>query len=257
MNAWNTYTSRIKAGGGNYRTAKLLREQRYLSEKMSSSLSYHQVCINGIAQNLSVINSDNLDQKTLCTLPGEDLVLGGYVEWMNNHWLITEKDANNELYTKGIMRQCNYLLKWVSDTGDIIERWCIVEDGTKYLTGEWGDNNFVLTRGDSRISVTIAKDEYTIRFNRNNRFLIDSYDSPNVLAYRLTKPFKLGGTYNETGVLSLVMQECNTEDSDNLDLHIANYYDYFPKNSPCVKSPYSYPPDDSVVIDKHGKKVLL
>lgn len=99
------------------------------------------------------------------------------------------------------------------------------------LTGEYGDNDFIVTRGDSRISLTLAKDEYSIQLSRENRFLIDDYDSKNVLAYRLTKPFKLGGTYNGEGVLNFVLAECNTEDTDNFELHIANYYDHFPKKS--------------------------
>lgn len=103
---------------------------------------------------------------------------------------------------------------------------------TTDLTGEYGDNEYVLTRGDTRISVTLPYDNDTIRLNRKNRFLIDSFDSPNVLAYELTKPFKLGGVggaYGQSGIVTYVMQECNTEDTDNFELHIANYYKYFPR----------------------------
>ncbi len=156
---------------------------------------------------------------------------GGLVDWMGNKWLIIERDANNEVYTKCVMQQCNYLLRWISDRNEVIEQWCIVEDGTKYLTGEYGDNNFIVTRGDTRISVTIARSEETVKLGRENRFLIDDYDSPTVLAYRLSKPFKLGGSFNNNGVLRFVMQECNTEDSDNFELHIANYYKYFPREN--------------------------
>ena len=193
MSLWDTYCSRINANGGDRRSAVLQREARFLNAKAPASLSFHRVTINGEQRSLSIINSDNLSQKTLCTLPGETLPHGGIVEWMQNHWIITELDANNELYSKGIMRQCNYLLKWVADDGNIVERWCIVEDGTKYLTGEYGDNDFIITRGDSRISLTLPKDAQTLRLRRDDRFLIDDYKSPNVLAYRLTKPFKLGG----------------------------------------------------------------
>jgi len=253
---WDTYRSRINAQGGDRRTAALQKEGRLLNAKMLASPSYHQVIINGEHRSLAVINSDNLNQKTLCTLPGEDLPPGGAVEWMKNHWLITEVDANNELYTKGIMRQCNYLLRWIADDGNIVERWCIVEDGTKYLTGEYGDNDFIITRGDSRISLTLPKDGYTLRLNRDDRFLIDDYGSPNVLAYRLTKPFKLGGSFGENGVLYFVLQECNTEDSDNLELHIANYYDHFPREhgGPHLSDDeqVSYPREDDP-----GKKVWL
>lgn len=252
MDLWDAYRSRLNAHGGDRRTVTLQREQRFLASKMPNSLSYHQLTIDGAPRNISVINSDNLDTKTLCTVPGEDLPHGGIVEWMNQHWLITERDANNELYTKGTMRQCNYQIRWVADDESIQERWCIVEDGTKYLTGEYGDNDYIITRGDARISLCIPKDKYTIRLNRDNRFLIDDYASPNVLAYRLSKPFKFGGSYNDSGVLYFVLQECNTEDSDNFEFHIANYYDHFPREE---TKPIEPPKDDDEA--QSGKKVWL
>ena len=86
-----------------------------------------------------------------------------------------------------------------------------------------------MLRGDARIQLIITKDEYTLRFGRNSRFIIDDYDSPEPLAYRMTKPYKLGGSFDKDGVLRLVLTECNTEDDDNLELHIADYYTYFPR----------------------------
>lgn len=229
MNPWSVYQSRVEARGATRRGAAIQRERAFLNAKQSSSLSYHEMTINGEQRKISVLNSDDLSIKTICSLPGENLPHGGLVHWMDNFWLIIETDANTEIYSKAIMRQCNHLLRWISDDNTVVERWCIVEDGTKYLTGEYGDNNYIITRGDSRISLILAKDKYSIRLNRDNRFLIDEYDSPSTLAYRLTKPFKLGGSTNKSGILSFVLTECNTEDSDNLELHIANYYDHFPK----------------------------
>lgn len=97
------------------------------------------------------------------------------------------------------------------------------------LTGEFADRDMVMLRGDARIQLIISKDEYTLRFGRNSRFIIDDYDSPEPLAYRMTKPYKLGGSFDKDGVLRFVLTECNTEDDDNLELHIADYYTYFPK----------------------------
>lgn len=247
MNPWDTYCSRIESRGGTKREVRLRREARTLARNLPGSLSYHDVTIDGVARSVAIINSDNLNLKTLYSLPGEDLHHGGVVSWMDNHWLIIGRDANNELQTRATMQQCNYLLRWVSDNKEIIERWCIVEDGTKYLTGEYGDSDYIVVRGDSRLSLILPRDKESIRLNRNNRFLIDDYDSPNVLAYRLTKPFKLGGTYSGNGILSFVLQECNTEDSDDLERHIANYYDYFPRTTePEVEPPIEQgvvPPD--------------
>lgn len=100
---------------------------------------------------------------------------------------------------------------------------------TTDLTGEYSDAFFVATRGDSRIAVTLSKDEETLALGRDARFIIDDYNAPNPLAYRLTKPFKLGGSYDDDGVVIFVMTECNSEFDDNPVLHIADYYKYFPR----------------------------
>lgn len=257
MNPWGAYCSRIEAKGGAKREAVLRREARNFAKKMPGSLAYQSMEIDGAMRNVSVIDSDNLNIKTLCSMPGEDLRHGAAASWMDNHWLITERDANNELYTKATMQQCNYLLKWISKDGDVVERWSIVEDGTKYLTGEYGDNEFIMNRGDSRLMLIVPQDKETLRLNRENRFLVDDEDSPNVLAYRLTKPFKLGGSYTGNGVLSFVLSECNTEDTDNLELHIANYYDYFPKPVELVAEPPIIEPPPERHGDSAAKKVWL
>lgn len=231
MSIWDTYERRISAIGGTKRGAAIRRETEMLQTKLKDSLSYHTVTIDDEAQNVAVINSDNLNEKTIISLPGEDIRHGSLVCWMNNYWLVTERDANQTVYTRAKMVQCNHLLKWVSDDLMIHEQWCIVEDGTKYMTGEYEDRNFVVTRGDSRITVTIARNEHTVQLSRENRFLIDDPESGHKLAYLLTKPLKLGTTYNGNGVFKFVMQEVTATENDNHDMGVADYYKYFPKNT--------------------------
>ena len=232
-NAWGNYRSRTVVRGDTRRETALERERRYLKLKVPNSLDYNIAIVDGVEQRLAIIDSDNYDQKTICSMPGEDIRCGARVDWAGQHWLVITKDAKTELRTRCIMLQCNYLLRFVGYDGSIQERWCYIEDGTKYLTGEWTDGFFVMTRGDSRIAMTITKDEYTSKFNRESRFLIDDYDSEDVLAYRLTKPMKVGGTYGEldntNGVFKFVLSECNREDDDNIELHIADYYNSYPK----------------------------
>lgn len=250
MSVWDTYEKRIEAHGTSRRNAALIRESRMLSSKTKDSLSYHSVLIDGTERNVSITNSDNLNEKTMCSLPGEDFICGGLVEWADNRWLIVEKDANNEVYTKVKLLQCNFLLKWVDDQDIIHEQWCVIEDGTKYLTGEYEDRNFVVTRGDSRIAMTIAKNEHTVKFGRENRFLIDDPDSFEKNAYLLTKPLKVGKTYNGQGIYSFVLQEVVSTDDDDMELGIADYYKHFPKQDDSNK-------DDNVSDNDTGKKVWL
>lgn len=229
MGIWDTYENRVYVQGKTKREAALFRASRRLSEKLGDSLSYHGVLIDGEERSVIIDDSDNLNEKIMHSLPGEDFMCGSLVEWADNHWLITEKDANNELRTRVKLLQCNFLLKWIDEDHIIHEQWCVIEDGTKYLTGEYEDKDFFVTRGDSRIAMTIARNSDTVKFSRNCRFLIDDPESLKMNAYLLTKPLKVGKTYNGHGVYSFVLQEVVSTDNDNFELGIANYYLHFPK----------------------------
>lgn len=87
----------------------------------------------------------------------------------------------------------------------------------------------MVTRGDSRIAVTIARNEFTSKLGRLDRFLIDDPNSLQMLSYALTKPLKLNNVFNGNGVFKFVLQEVNSTDDDNFELGIADYYKHFPK----------------------------
>lgn len=226
---WRLYQSRLDAHGSTMRDAVKNREIRFLNSKLSRSLSYNTAVIDGIEQQVSIINSDNLNEKKIISMPGENIACGAMVHWKDNYWLVTEKDAANELYTTCKMIQCNYLLKWVDSESVIHEQWCIIDDGTKYMTGDYEDRDFIVTRGDARIAMMIAKNEHTAKFGRQSRFLIDDYDSNEMLSYSLSKPLRVGWHYNGEGIYSFVLKESNSTDDDNTELGIADYYKYFPK----------------------------
>lgn len=139
MSAWDTYTNRMNAKGITKRDAAFNREVRMLNSKLQDGLSYTSAVIDGVPQDVVIIDSDNLNEKKMFSLPGENINCGATVQWRDNYWLVTEKDANNEVYTRTKLLQCNHLLKWVDDDNVIREQWCVIEDGTKYLTGEYED----------------------------------------------------------------------------------------------------------------------
>lgn len=74
MNVWDTYQSRINAHGTTKRDAILLRERRFLTQKMKDSLSFHTVTIDGVCRNVSIINSDNLNEKQCVHYPEKTLI---------------------------------------------------------------------------------------------------------------------------------------------------------------------------------------
>lgn len=107
----------------------------------------------------------------------------------------------------------------------------LVNQNITDMTGEFEDRQFIVTRPDSRIAMTIARNEYTAAFSRKNRFLIDDPDSGIKLSYELTKPVKLGSVYNGDGVYNFVLQEVNSTADDNYELGIADYYKYYPNTT--------------------------
>lgn len=242
MSIWDSYENRMAARGSSKRETVLRRELHMLGEKLSDTLSYHSVTIDDIPHEIAIVNSDNLDEKTIYSLTTDSIKGGELISWMDNYWLVVECDANSEIYRKAKIQQCNHLLKWIDSDSNIHEQWCIIADGTKYLTGEYEDRNFVVTRGDSRISMTIARNKDTVKFCRENRFLIDDPDSPQKLSYLLTKPLKRGAIYNGHGVYSFVLQEVVSTDDDNHELGIADYYKHFPRESEKSEEAEGKPP---------------
>lgn len=250
MSSWDIYKSRASVRGNTKRESALRRERYFLTHNFKDSLSYHHVLIDGKPRDVSIINSDNLNEKKMFSCPGEDIKCGALVEWKNNFWIVVERDANDEVYTRTKLLQCNYLLKWVDNENIIREQWCVIEDGTKYLTGSYEDRNFIVTRGDSRISMIIAKNEHTAKFGRENRFLIDDPDTDDKTAYSLTKPLKVGKVYQDMGIYSFVLQEVVSTQDDNFILGIADYYKHFPHEDGSNEETQPNEPDK-------GKKVWL
>lgn len=247
MSVWDTYNARLVVNGNTRRENALARTQGYINRKLSSSLSYQPITINNVSQKVSIVDTEELNIKTICALPGESLLHGGIVDWEGNKWLITEIDAHNEVYEKGTMQQCNHLLRWRDLSGNIIEKWSIVEDGTKYLIGEKQED--IMSVGDARIAVTVPKDSDTVNLKRGNRFLIDDVDTGEVLAYQITKPNRLYNIFNNKGIFRYILKEVNPTDNDNLELRVADYY-----QPPMNTSTDSYP---DIIDDNDKKKVWI
>ena len=227
MGMWDAYEARMSIKGRTPRERTLFHTQDNIGRKIPNSLSSFKVVIGGREQQVTILSQkEDLTIKKICSMPGETLPHGGIVDFADSKWLITELDAVDEVYSSGIMRRCNYLLKWIDETGKVISRWCVVEDGTKYLIGEKSEQ--IMSIGDARIAITIGKDSDTNKLSRGRRFLVDDMDARDVLAYQITKPNKLFNVYNGHGVFRFILNEVNLTDNDNVKLRIADYYNWHP-----------------------------
>lgn len=216
------YQTRMRAKGVLPRESWLKNTQAWINTKLPASLSYYTAEIDGEERQCAIISSRHDTTKKIITMPGETLTNGTYVKWADEIWLITSVDPQSEVYQSGSMTQCNYLLKWVNDRGEVVSRWVIALDGTKYLTGEYDQNT--MTLGDSRLQLTMPRDDETVLVNRGDRFLIDDPDANQPMAYELTKVNRSGAVYDGHGVFVHMLSEDNRQDgNDNYDLMIADY----------------------------------
>ena len=226
MSGWSIYENKMSSIGATRRDLRINRSREVLRRKAMDSPACHLVTINGREQYVTITHKQDLAIKRICALPGETIPHGGLVTFADNVWLITELDADNEVYERGLMQQCNHRLKWINKRGELIEKWCIVEDGTKYLVGERSVQ--LMSIGDARIAVTIGKDEDTNEIDRGMRFLIDDPDSPTPLAYQITKPNRFFNLYNGKGIFRYILNEVNTTKNDDTELRIADFLSWKP-----------------------------
>ena len=222
MSVWDVYASRIGAKGGTKRGAMKNITLARLEEMMPDTLSYKTVTIEDEIQNVSIVDTTELSVKKIFSLPGETLVHGGLVDWENSKWLITEINAHDELYQEGRIERCNQILRWVDPEGNAHEQWGIVEDGTKYLVGELEKK--MMTIGDSRMALTIAKNEDTSRLRIGTRFIIGDPDAEEQVAYEITKPNTLFNVYNGRGVYRFILSQVPITHNDDLETQTADYY---------------------------------
>lgn len=225
MSVWESYIKRISQTG-NKRDALVEQSKHSIAQMSHDSLSCHRVKIDNEWQDVLITHRQATNEKCICSIPGEHLVHGGLVDFAKAKWLITELDADNEIYDRGLMLRCNYLLRWIGSDGNLKEKWCIVEDGTKYLIGEYSEDMMAI--GDARIALTIRKDGDTSELCRGARFLVDDSDTDKPLAYQITKPNKLFNVYDGKGVFKFILNEVQLTKEDNVELRIADYTSWKP-----------------------------
>lgn len=80
--------------------------------------------------------------------------------------------------------------------------------------------------------MTVARTPVTKLFDREYRFLIDDPESPQKLAYQLTKPLKLNNVFGNNGVYKFVLGETGSTIYDDMVNGITDYYKYHPDELP-------------------------
>ena len=222
------YEARMNLHGTTQRERVKNRLINHLNDRTKHSLSYKNILLNGKETQLTINSGTQTYYKEFQSLPSQEINVGDYIEWANSFWIVTTCDSDDEIYKDGKLEQCNYLLKWQNELGEIIERWSIIKSASKYNDGT--DANAVLSLGSDQLSIIIPIDEESIKLKKSmgKKFFIDG-NKEDPTAYELTGTGNVPDTYNGHGITSWIVKECAyTASEDDLRYGVCNYKELIP-----------------------------
>lgn len=217
------YTARINLHGTTQRERMVNRTKANLQNKVVDSLSYKTIKLNGIETQLVINEGTQPYYKEFESIPGQEINIGDYIEWANSWWLVTTCDYDDELYRNGKLQQCNYLLKWQNELGEIIERQAVVLSASKYNDGLAESN--VISLGSDKLSINIPLDAEALKLKKSmaKKFFIDN-NKEDPTAYLLANTGNVADTYNGHGITHWIVEECAyTASEDDLKYGVCDY----------------------------------
>lgn len=217
------YEARLNLHGATQRERTASRLRQSITSKVQGSLSYKDVLLNDIETAL-VIDSNNTYPhiKEIKSLPSEKFEVGDYVYWSNVHWIIIKADRDNEIYVDGAMQECNWMLKFQVDSGEILSYPCIDENSTQYNSGE--KDGKTVTLGAAQHMITLPCNDDTILLRDPLRLILDKHPTtPSV--YKVTQNDTTTYNYGGKGLVKVTVTqgELNTK-VDRVDLGVCDYF---------------------------------
>ena len=137
-------------------------------------------------------------------------------------YLIMTMPETNKIYTKAVLHECNYTLKWQGAEGRIYYYPTYTADATQYNTGVERNGN-VLETGYIQLMSWISLDDVTKELYRDKRMFIDvASEKPET--YVITSTSKVPYSYNEMRIMRITFTECEyNPKTDRIDLMLCDY----------------------------------
>lgn len=219
------YRELLNIHGSNQRDRIINKSQHDMNLLGPISPSYKDVLIDSVPRKVNIISSTITNQKIFHTVPGEDFTIGSIMEWSNSHWLITERDAEDEITVRGKIQICQKEIKWQDNTtGEIVARWATVE---KPYYSNLKENNYI-TYSTREFRIQMPFDEYSSKLNIDKRLMLEIINGE-PKTYRITSIDQMTGRidYNneQIGFLSFnIEQDLYNPETDNKELMICDYF---------------------------------
>lgn len=158
-------------------------------------------------------------------------------------YIIMTMPDSNKIYTKVVIHECNYTLKWQdSETGIVYYYPSHTVDATQYNTGVESAREIIQT-GYLQLMSWVSLDEITSELQRDKRMFIDlSTKHPDV--YTITSISKVPYSYNEMRIMRITFTENEfNPQTDRVDLMLCDYIENIPQPTSPIEILYSGKPE--------------
>lgn len=230
------YFRAIQGGIGhtNAKEVTVAEVRKQFADDFDSSIGVaYGVTRNGVSQDFIITPTKEKNKCNIYTRPNEELNIGDIIFWNKLHWLVVDKDFQNDIYNIGTIVRCNRIVRWQNPiTLEIIERWCFC---SKPYTSNISEGSVVSTL-KGKYDIQLSYDAETIQVGIDKRLMLDIVGG-NPMVYKLTFPDANTNKYQdiEGGFIEwTVVSDEYIPDKDNVELMICDYI--APPENPDVSS---------------------
>lgn len=147
-------------------------------------------------------------EMTIKTLKSEPIHYGElfWDKQSNTYWICVEVDCKDDVNYTGILLECNYLIFWQRESGEIVSRYCTIVNASSYSNGESG--NKILFLQSNQFMAYMPYDGVTAELDVNKRI---SISHGKCRPYTVTRFDDISFNFGEYGILNIIF----TQDSYN------------------------------------------
>lgn len=221
---FDRYRRRMTTCGETLREKNINFEKYQINQLAPNNPNYKQVTIEDVTRNLMIVNTQQITAKTIYAMPDEDFDVGQIVLWNGSHWLITQRDLDNDIITRGYMQQCNRQIIWQNpQTRKIFALWATVEK--PYYSNLDASQKIEVSTREFRVQIPYTDESKLIDIDK--RFMLEIIGGE-PKTYRVTAVDSMTQRYDRdgeiTGFIILNLEQCLYNPlTDNVELEVCDY----------------------------------
>lgn len=233
------YEARVLLKGATARDRWVKRIQDDIVGKITENPSYKKNAVitdtYGNERHVGLVINRGTQEyyKEFEALPNTEIYAGDYVRWGRGIWIVQSCSTDDEIYKRGQLWECNWLMKWQNDDGEIIERWCFASSASKYNEGVEQDKVFTLGSDQCKVYMPIDDEVLAVTKKKEMLFIIDNVIKGQPRIYEAHNPSNVYSTFDVLrededgklhGVTDWILKETTyTLTEEELELGVCRY----------------------------------